>query len=390
MPSSQKPGGVLAWLHIGDLHIADAGAENHRDLGRIVALANALPPGSLDFAVLPGDNADDGTAGQFQLVRDAVAPLRLPLHTIPGDHDFKPGSLDAYYAVLGAERLPCALSVKGHRCLFLDVVSAGTGGPDFRLGEDQLAWAERELEAAEAAGEGAAVFTLGALLRSMHTYPARLREDAERLGALLARPQVLCVDMEHTHYNELANDGGTVFMATRSTGQVEEGPPGFSVAAIDGRAVSWRFKALDEAWPFVLVTQPADRRLLIGPSDGPSQAAPGPIVVRAKVLGDAPVEVVEVQVNGDWLPMAPAPAPAPAPGEAAVWQAHVPAVCEQIRVRARDAQGRRDEDVVQPAPPGWTAPERAADGSDQDRIGAWPERGIFETQLGPNRNGEKW
>jgi len=377
MPSSQKPGGVLAWLHIGDLHITEAGAKNHRNLGRIVALANALRPGSLDFAVLPGDNADDGTAEQFQLVRDAVAPLRLPLHILPGDHDFKPRDLDAYYAVLGAERLPCALSVKGHRCLFLDVVSAGTGGPDFRLGEDQLAWAERELEAAEAAGEGAAVF--------MHTYPADLREGAERLGALLARPQVLCVDMGHTHYNELANDGGTVFMATRSTGQVEEGPPGFSIAAIDGRAVSWRFKTLDEAWPFVLVTQPADRRLLIGPPGGPSQAAPGPLVVRAKVLGDAPVEAVEVQVDGgDWLPMAPAP------GEAAVWQAHCPALGEQIRVRARDAQGRRDEDAVQLAPPGWTSPERVADGSDRDRVGAWPERGIFNTQLGPNRNGRKW
>ncbi len=376
MPSSQKPGGVLAWLHIGDLHVTEAGAENHRDLGRIVALANALPPGSLDFAVLPGDNADDGTAEQFQLARDAVAPLRLPLHILPGDHDFKPRSLDAYYAVLGAELLPCALSVKGHRCLFLDVVSAGTGGPDFRLGEDQLAWAERELEAAEAAGEGAAVF--------MHTYPADLREGAERLGALLARPQVLCVDMGHTHYNELANDGGTVFMATRSTGQVEEGPPGFSIAAIDGRAVSWRFKALDETWPFVLVTQPADRRLLIGPPGGPGQAAPGPLVVRAKVLGDAPVEAVEAQVEGDWVPMAPAP------GEAAVWQAHVPAIGEQIRVRARDAQGRWDEDMVQPAPPGWTAPERAADGSDRNRVGSWPERGIFDTQLGPNRNGRKW
>ncbi len=376
MPSSQKPGGALAWLHIGDLHITEAGAENHRDLGRIVALANALPPGSLDFAVLPGDNADDGTAEQFQLARDAVAPLRLPLHILPGDHDFKPRSLDAYYAVLGAERLPCAFSVKGHRCLFLDVVSAGTGGSDFRLGEDQLAWVERELEVAEAAREGVAVF--------MHTYPADLREGAERLGALLARPQVLCVDMGHTHYNELANDGGTVFMATRSTGQVEEGPPGFSIAAIDGRVVSWRFKALDEAWPFVLVTQPADRRLLIGPFDGPSQAAPGPLMVRAKVLGDASVEAVEAQVDGDWLPMAPAP------GEAAVWQAHVPATGEQIRVRTQDAQGRWDEDMVQPAPPGWTAPERAADGSDRDRVGSWPERGIFDTQLGPNRNGKKW
>ncbi len=392
-----KQGGVLSWLHIGDLHLTEAGLENHRDLCRIVALANALPPGSLDFAVLPGDNADDGTPEQFQLVRDAVAPLRLPLHVLPGDHDFKPGSSDgrsasglhAYYAVLGAERLPFAKTVAGRRCLFLDVVSAGTGGPDFRLGEDQLAWAERELEAAEAAGpdgrsasgpDGRSASGQGAVV-FMHTYPADLREGGERLGALLARPQVLCVDMGHTHYNELANDGSTVFMATRSTGQVEEGPPGFSVAAVDGRTVSWRFKALDAAWPFVLLTQPADRRL----ATDAGQVVGGPFTVRAKVLGDAPVTSVEAQADdGPWMPMAAAP------GEHALWEARCEAPGSIVRVRARDAQGRTDQDAVEPPRPGWIAPKGTGDGSDRDRVGAWPERGIFDTQLGPNRRGKKW
>jgi hypothetical protein len=31
-----------------------------------------------------------------------------------------------------------------------------------------------------------------------------------------------------------------------------------------------------------------------------------------------------------------------------------------------------------------------ADGSDLDRVGAWPEKGIFNTQLGPNRKRGKW
>ncbi len=366
-------GSVLSWLHIGDLHVTAAGLDNHRDLQRIVALANALPPGSLDFALLPGDNADDGTPEQFALVRDAVAPLALPLHILPGDHDFKPRSLDAYYAVLGAEPLPAAHTIKGHRCLFLDVVSHGGGGPDFRLGAGQLAWVERELEVARAAGHGAAVF--------MHTYPADLQEGAERIGALLARPEVLCVDMGHTHYNELANDGGTVFMATRSTGQVEEGPPGFSVAAIDDRTVSWRFKALDDAWPFVLVTQPADQRLMA--DAGPR--VDGAFTVRAQVLGDQLVTAVEVQVDdGPWQPMALSS------DDKALWQARCADPGDTVRVRARDAAGRTDTDAVQPARSGWRSPPRKADGSDADRIGTWPERGLLGTQLGPNRKGKRW
>ena len=97
---------ILSWLHIGDLHITRAGEENHRDLLRIVDLARGLPSGSVDFAVLPGDNANDGTPEQFVLVRDAVTGLGIPLHILPGDHDFKPRALDAFHDVLGAERLP--------------------------------------------------------------------------------------------------------------------------------------------------------------------------------------------------------------------------------------------------------------------------------------------
>ena len=364
---------VLSWLHIGDLHITREAEQNYLDLKRIVHLAKGLPAGSVDFALLPGDNADDGTPEQFRLVRNAIAPLPMPLHILPGDHDFKPRALDAFHDVLGAERLPKAVMTHGHRCLFLDVVSAGTGGPDFRLGEDQLAWAERELEKAEAAGQDAVVF--------MHTYPTDLQEGAERLGALLAKPHLACVDMGHTHYNELANDGATIFMATRSTGQIEEGPPGFSIAAVDGRAVSWRFKPLDAAWPFVLITHPTDRRLVTEAS----RKCDGASVARAKVLGDTAIIAVEMRADdGTWTPMQPVP------GEAALWQAAVTAGASRVLVRARDAKGRLDEDQVEPSGTSWTAPKRQADGSDADRVGAWPERGIFDTQLGPNRNGRKW
>ena len=363
---------ILSWLHIGDLHITRAGEENHRNLLRIVELMQRVPPDSLDFAVLPGDNADDGTPEQFAVVRDAVARLPQRLHILPGDHDFKPRNLNAFHGTLGARRLPFAETVAGHRCLFLDVVSAGTGGPDFRLGEKQLAWTEAELDAAEATGLAVVVF--------MHTYPADLREGAERLGALLGRPHVRCVDMGHTHYNELANDGRTIFMATRSTGQIEEGPPGFSIAAVADGDVSWRFKALDQAWPFVLVTSPADRRLVTELN----RAGSGRFMVRAKVVGDAPVEAVEARVDhGDWTPMAPLP------GAAAVWQASAPRG-GRVVVRVRDARGRTDQDWVEPAGPGWSSPARCADGSDADRIGAWPEKGVLDTQLGPNRNGRKW
>jgi Icc protein len=73
----------------------------------------------------------------------------LPLHILPGDHDFESGSLADFYNILGAKRLPHAVEVGGRRCLFLDLVSAGTGGPDFSIDDQQRRWLTNELQAAE-------------------------------------------------------------------------------------------------------------------------------------------------------------------------------------------------------------------------------------------------
>jgi hypothetical protein len=56
-----------------------------------------------------------------------------------------------------------------------------------------------------------------------------------------SRVPVELVEMGHMHYNELANDGHTIYAVTRSTGQIEEGSPGFSFTAINGDVVSWKF-----------------------------------------------------------------------------------------------------------------------------------------------------
>ena len=363
---------MLTWLHIGDLHLTEAHEQNYRDFQRLVAAIDDLHPGDIDFAILPGDNADDGTREQFQLVWEAIARLRLPLHILPGDHDFKPKNLDAFYQVLAVKPLPYATTVAGCRCLFLDVVSAGNGGPDFRLADDQLDWVEREIGAATDAGEDVLIF--------MHTYPADLKAGASRLNALLRAPCVRCVDMGHTHYNEIANDGHTVFMATRSTGQIEEGPVGFSLAALDDGGVSWRFKLLEDAWPCVLITHPVDRRLVIERS-----AVSGVLRIRAKVLSNLRIELVQFSTDEmKWHAMKPSA------DDPTVWEATLTQPVSVLVVRAKDAQGRLDQDVVELPDAGWKPPARAADGSDSDRIGAWPSKGLLANQLGPNRNGRKW
>ena len=375
---SKNDDGVLVYAHIGDLHLTTADADNARDLAAIVAELSALGAG-LDFVFVPGDNADDGRPEQYALARRLLAPLPVPVHVITGDHDMEGGSLDAFYAGLGADRLPKALDAGGVRCLFLDICGAGDGGPDFRLGAGQHAWLGAELRTAAAAGRRCAIF--------MHSYPADLRGDGETqaINEALAAREVLLVDMGHTHYNELANDGRTIFAATRSTGQIEEGPVGYSLVTIDGRCVSWRFRPLGLEGPVVLITAPADRRLATDADDGSHAPRGTACAVRATVLAPRTVVACTCSVDG----AAPVAMRAVGPHRW-ITEMVLPAEARRLRVEAQAEDGTVGSETIEIADAAHFAAARRADGSDADAVGAWPERGILGTQLGPNRNGKKW
>ncbi|MGI4760347.1 MAG: metallophosphoesterase family protein [Janthinobacterium lividum] len=367
------PARPLVYAHLGDLHITDAKARNYQDLLLLLAQLQVECADQLDFAYLPGDVADNGEPAQYRLVAAALRLLGVPVHIITGDHDMQPGSLRNFYA-LPAAPLPKAVEVRGVRCLFLDVCGPGTGGPDFRLGAAQLAWLREQLSQVPA-GTEIALF--------LHTYPSDLRDAAERqvLTTLLARHRVALADMGHTHYNELANDGTTIFAATRSTGQIEEGPVGYSLISLDQGVVSWRFKPLDGGFPFVLITAPADYRLLRHASQGVAQQ----FLIRAVVFGanelarvdywlgdDGPRLSMQRDAQGVWWAQATRPTSA-GPRLA-------------LTVEACDATGRPGRHRLLLALAPYQPLPRAGAGSEAASIGAWEDNGILGTQLGPNRN----
>jgi Icc protein len=363
----------LVFAHIGDLHITDAKQRNYLDFLAIVAQIDVECAAMLDFVVLPGDNADNGAPSQYRLIATALKMLSCPVHLLAGDHDMEQGSLEEFYDGLGADRLPKAINVKGIRCLFIDISGFGGGGPDFRLGAKQMQWLENELRGAGERGQTSALF--------MHAYPDDLKGEGETeaLTRLLDAYDVALVDMGHTHYNELANDGRTVFAATRSTGQIEEGPPGYSITTIDRGVVSWRFKALDDAFPFVVITSPADHRLM----RSADQKVEGECEVRALVFGSVAIKRIACQTEGDWVTMTSA-------GQDNLWTARIAVKTDRptfpLTVRAEDEHGRLGQHIVEIATGGFVPATHPRKGSDAAALGAWPENGILGTQLGPNRN----
>jgi 3',5'-cyclic AMP phosphodiesterase CpdA len=72
--------GSLVWAHLGDLHITAALESNYRDFLSIIETLNAHLAGHIDFCVLPGDNADDGSPDQYALIRRGLERLKIPMH----------------------------------------------------------------------------------------------------------------------------------------------------------------------------------------------------------------------------------------------------------------------------------------------------------------------
>ena len=377
LPGDPDAAGIVTWVHVGDLHMTRAGEQNHRDLLSIVQEINEVFAGSIAFVYLPGDVADDGSAAAYAVVRDALDRLQAPWCSILGDHDVHEKSFANYLAAMMPEK-HYAFAVGPVLFIALNAYDIPEP-PSFAMLPEQLDWLQHSL--ARAQQEGRKVVLL------LHCYPSDLKQGGDRLSELVRDPVVRLVDMGHTHYNELANDGTTLYSATRSTGQIEEGPVGFSITNMDGDVISWKFVESGDL-PVVMITSPADERLLTGQMI--ANPAPGqPIVLRAKAWGKVPVRRVSSICGGKTIDLSPIPG-------SRVWQGTIAmdATREQVqalRVVAEDEAGNHAEDAIR-----WRFADSAREPAkralrDQDNVvEPWPERGLLGTQLGPNKNGRKW
>lgn len=261
--------GAISWVHFGDLHITSGDQQNYADFKTIINSTNQYLLNGVNFAFLPGDNANEGSAAEYQLIKAATDGLKVPLYAVPGDHDHH--GLANYTKYMEA-RPYYSFSAAGYHFAFLDVMAG--------IDSDQRTWLTYDLAKAKAAGLKSVLFA--------HTY-----NIASDLTDVIQHDNVIMVDAGHTHTNNVANDGNTIYAATRSTGQISEGPVGFTLVNLDNGVVSWKFKPLG-SWPFVMITSPSDKGLMIDNR----QAVSGTANVRAKVWDDKGVSSVTLQVDG--------------------------------------------------------------------------------------------
>jgi Icc protein len=366
---------ALSWIHFGDLHISNEGEQNHSDFLRLITEANRYMRGDIAFGLLPGDNADDAEADEYDVLKKAVSLCEFPVEAITGDHDKAGGDLRLFEGCF-PESLPRSFTRGRYHFVFLNSV-AHWQPPRFGLGAEQMEWLRDDLAAALRGSQMITVF--------MHAYPSE-HEEASELATLFRERGVSLVEMGHTHYNELANGGRKVYAATRSTGQIEEGPVGFSVTTLDAGVISWKFKPVSE-WPPVVITSPGDRRLIVDAAN-PAQVVRGRVRVGARISAER-IEHVTMAIDGNPVQSLNATGgctwatewdSARAGDGTHVLSVTATAVASQITDSISILVNQRGA---------YTPPFRHALDY-ENALGEWPDKHILGTQLGPNENGRHW
>jgi hypothetical protein len=238
--------------------------------------------------------------------------------------------------------------------VFLDVMSG--------ISDAQNSWLTNDLDKAAKAGLKSVIF--------MHDYT-----QASELQDVIRRDNVIMVDAGYTHYNEVANDGNTIYATTRSTGLVDEGPVGFSITNLDNGVVSWKFKQMG-SWPFVMITSPADKMLMIGGS----QVVKDTIDIRAKVWDDKGVASVTMQIDGGQAVLMDRI------GETQMWSARFDATKvsdgdHRIKVNVIGAGGNTSEDMIMATvnQSGNVPQVQRSFGPVGNSVGAYTEKGLLGT-----------
>ena len=225
---------------LSDPHIRLGDDAPDRALAAAVAAVAALEPAP-DAVLVSGDLADNGDPREYARVRELLAPLPMPYHVLPGNHDNVPA--------LEAEFGPAEYAVDAGDLRLVAVDSTIPGGPgDGRIPLERIAARLTDGKPTIVAMHHAPVVTGVAAMDALGVP----REDREGLAQLLRNhPEVKRIVTGHLHRMMVGAVGAVpVFTCPGVHLQLEldftggeidtnDDPPGYAVhLLLDGEVTS--------------------------------------------------------------------------------------------------------------------------------------------------------
>jgi len=153
-----------------------------------------------DVVLMTGDLTDFGREEEYRLLRRLLAPLTMPVHVIPGNHDERSNFRRAFsdHSYLPAEGdLHYALEDYPLRMIGLDTTIPGR--PEGEMNAERLAWLDQRL--AERPGVPTVLFMHHPpILTGIRHMDVQNCANADALAELLGRhPQVFQILCGHVH-----------------------------------------------------------------------------------------------------------------------------------------------------------------------------------------------
>ena len=137
------------------------------------------------FCLMAGDLADGGMPAQFAGLRAAFGPLEMPLHAVPGNHDFKKDGDRSAYDAAFPEKLNYVFRHAGWQFIGLDTTQ-GTDFDETNISPVTLTWLDDTLPTLDAAAP-TVVFTHFPLGKGVTYRPLNADAVLEKLRALNLR-----------------------------------------------------------------------------------------------------------------------------------------------------------------------------------------------------------
>jgi 3',5'-cyclic-AMP phosphodiesterase len=239
-------------VQISDIHIG--GSEDGKDpLSRVEAVIAAIRslPNAPNAVLVSGDLTDHGTVEEYEVARELLSRLELPLYVLGGNHDDR-GRLRAAFGLPGEGDEPISYSVDVGDLRLIAFDSNVPGRDPGSFDAERLHWLDAEL-AAEPSRPTLLAVHHTPLTTGIPEWDAinLAANDREALGEVVARhPQLRAIVGGHLHRTAASVLAGcpvlsapSAYLQVRPNFHRDEvvwvDPPGFAIHALrDGTLTS--------------------------------------------------------------------------------------------------------------------------------------------------------
>jgi 3',5'-cyclic-AMP phosphodiesterase len=134
-------------VQLSDPHIGADWAEGDPTARLAAAVESVRALGQPDAVLVSGDVADHASDAEYDVVRELLAPLRVPVHVVAGNHDDR-AALRRHFEVPGADDEPVQYSADLGPLRLVVVDTTIPGADPGALDDGRLDWLDAELAAA--------------------------------------------------------------------------------------------------------------------------------------------------------------------------------------------------------------------------------------------------